>query len=159
LWRCVGELAFVAAAVVARRERCLRGEIEAVAGERVEGSCRGRGWRICRIGARWVGIVVVAVQTAAVVVAAVAVAAAAGIGAYQSVEEPSAAAVAAVVVVASVAAFAAEAYRSAAEPSVSARMDFVLHSVGSSECSVAAACSLAAGSSALVAEQALAEAR
>ena len=96
-----------------------------VAGERVEGSCRGRGWRICRIGARWVGIVVVVA------------AAAAGIGACQSVEEPFAVAAA---VVASVAAFAAEAFQSAAHPSVFARMDFVWRFVGSSDCSVAAAC-------------------
>ena len=105
---------------------------------RVVGSCIGRGWRICRIGARWVGIVVVvvvvvAVRTAVVVVAA----AAAGIGACQSVEEPFAVAAA---VVASVAAFAAEAFQSAAHPSVFARMDFVWRFVGSSDCSVAAAC-------------------
>ena len=105
---------------------------------------------------RSVGIVVVAVRTAVVVIEVVAAAAAAGIGACQSVEEPFAAAVAAAVV-ASVAAFAAEAFRSAADPSVFARMDFVLRFVGSSECSAAVACSLATGSSALVAGQALAE--
>ena len=109
---------------------------------------------ISPIGARWAGIVVVvavaAARTAAVGI--VVVVAAAGIGACQSAVEPSAVAV----VAASAAAPAAEAYRSAERPSVSARTGFVWHFVGSSECS-AAACSLAAGNSAVVAEQALAE--
>ena len=110
---------------------------------------------ISPIGARWAGIVVVvavaAARTAAVGI--VVVVAAAGIWACQSAVEPSAVAV----VAASAAAPAAEAYRSAERPSVSARTGFVWHFVGSSECSAAAACSLAAGNSAVVAEQALAE--
>ena len=87
---------------------------------------------------------------AAAVALVVVVAAAADTGACRYVEGPSAVAV----VVAFVAAFVAEASRSAAAPSVFARKGFAWRFAGSSDCS-AAACLLAAGNSATVAEQAL----
>jgi hypothetical protein len=65
LWRCAGVAA-------ARWGRCLRGGIGEDAGARAGGSCRGRGWRICRIGEGQVGRFVVGGRIAAAAAAAAA---------------------------------------------------------------------------------------
>ena len=100
---------------------------------RVEGSCRGREWRICLIGEGWAGIVVVA----AVVEARIVAVAAFAVEACQSAAVRSA-------VVAAVAAFVAGAYLSVVEPFVFARTDSESQPGRMSARSAAAVCSLAA---------------
>ena len=111
---------------------------------RVEGSCRGREWRICLIGEGWAGIVVVAAVVAARIVAVAAFA----VEACQSAVMQSA-------VVAVVAAFVAEAYLSVVEPFVFARTDSELQPERKSGCSAAAVCWLEACSSVVAAAPAL----
>ena len=117
--------------------RCLRGGIAGGVGERVGGSCRGRGWRICPIGEDWAGTVVeVAVVER--------IAAAVAVEACQSAAVRSA-------VVAVVAAFVAGAYQSVVEPFVFARTDSESQPERTYACSAAAVCWLEAYSSVVTA--------
>ena len=122
-----------------------RGGIVGVFVERVGGSCRGRGWRICLIVEDWAGTVVV---VAAVVEARIVAVAAFAVEACQSAAVRSAVAAAA-------AAFVAEAYRSVVEPFVFARTDSESQPERTSAYSVAV-CWLEACSSAAAAAPALA---
>ena len=142
MWRCAGELAFGAAAGAwagCLLVHCLRGGIGGVFGERVGGSCRGRGWRICRIGEGWVGIVVVGVRIGAVAVAALAV------EACRSAVGSSAAV-----------AFVFGAYQFVVEPFAFARKDSESRSEGTSACSAVAVCWLEAYSPVVAAAPVLA---